>query len=108
MRMRRDESGQHAHGRAGVAAVERMFGLAKGACGSGDFNDIVFFDDSCPKGFHAGERRVWVGAGGEVGEAGGAFGETGEHGVAVGDGLVSGQRDRALQRAGGANGLNGH
>ena len=60
------------------------------------------------EGFHAGERGVGVGAGGEVGEARCAFSEAGEHGVAMRDGLVAGDGERALQGAGGADELGGH
>ncbi len=111
-RMRGDQAGEHTHGGAGVAAVERRGGLAKGAGGAGDFDDaggaFAGVRDLGAERFHAGERGVWVGAGGEVGEAGGAFGEAGEHGVAVRDGLVAGNGEGALQRAGGADDLRGH
>ena len=62
-------------------------------------------NDGCTEGFHAGQRGVRICAGGEVGEARGTFGNAGEHGVAVGDGLVAGERDGALQVAGGADDL---
>jgi hypothetical protein len=39
VRVRGDEAGEHAHGRAGVAAVERGCGLLEFACGAGDFDD---------------------------------------------------------------------
>ena len=65
-------------------------------------------EDGCAEGLHAGERGVWIGPGGEVGEARCAFGQAGEHGVAVGDGLVAGHGEGALQGAGGANDLGGH
>ena len=84
VRMRGDEAGQHSHGAAGVAAVERVLGLAKGSGGAGNLDGLVFFaNDSCAECFHAAKRRVRIGAGGEVGEPGGAFGEAGKHGVAV-------------------------
>ena len=107
--VRSDESGQHAHGGAGVAAVEWLGRLDEGASGAGDVDGfVVIVDDLCAEGLHAGERGVGIGAGGEVGEAGGAFGEAGEQGVTVRDGLVSGESDGALQSAGRTNGLSGH
>ena len=65
-------------------------------------------EDARAEGFHAGERGVGVGPGGEVGEARCAFGEAGEHGVAMRDGLIAGDGERALQGAGGADDLGGH
>jgi len=104
-----DEAGQHAHRRAGVAAVEGRGGLAEEAGDAGDFDGFVrLAEDGCAEGFHAGERGVGVGPGGEVGEAGGAFGEAGEHGVAMRDGLVAGNGEGALQGAGGTDELGGH
>ena len=106
--VRRDEAGEHAHGGAGVAAVERSGGLLECAGDAGDRDGLVrIVDDRGAEGLHAGEGGVRVGAGGEVGEARGAFGDAGEHGVAVGDGLVAGEGEGALQGAGGADELNG-
>ena len=64
--------------------------------------------NGCAEGGHAGEGAMRVGAGGEVGEPGGAGGQAGEHGVAVGDGLVAGQDEGALEGAGGTDELSGH
>ena len=91
VRMGGDEASQHAHGGAGVSAVERVLGLDEVAGGAGDFDGLVLLvrDGSAECG-HAGEGGVGVCAGGEVREAGGAFGEAGEHGVTVRDGLVAG------------------
>src|SRR5258707_1053964 len=88
VRVRGDEAGEHAHGGAGVAAVEWGGGLDEGACGAGDRDGLVgIMHDRRAEGLHAGEGGVGVGAGGEVGESRGAFGDSGEHGVTVGDGL---------------------
>ena len=112
VRMGGDEAREHAHGRAGVAAIERDGRLAEGSGYSGDFDDCRWactcLDDRCAKGFHAGERRVRVGSGGEVREPRRAFRQPGQHGVAVRDGLVAGDGERTLQRAGGADDLGGH
>ncbi len=72
-----DEAGEHAHGRAGVAAVERGCRLLEGPCGAGDFDVFFMMRDGSAEGGHAGERAVRVCSGGEVGEPGGAFGEAG-------------------------------
>src|SRR5271154_3310667 len=86
VRMRGDEASEHAHGGAGVAAVERTGWLGEAARSAGDGDGLVgIANDLCAEGLHAGEGGVRVGAGGEVGEAGGAFGDACEHGVAVGD-----------------------
>ena len=104
-----DEAGEHTHRRAGVAAVEGRGGLAEGASDAGDFDGAVWVaEDASAEGFHAGERGVGVGAGGEVGEARGALGKAGEHGVAMRDGLVAGDGEGALQGTGGADDLRGH
>ena len=108
VRVRGDEAGEHAHGGAGVAAVEWCGGLEEFACGAGDGDGLVgIVDDGGAEGLHAGEGGVGVGSGGEVGEARGACGDAGEHGVAVGDGFVAGEGDGALQSAGGADELSG-
>ena len=69
---------------------------------------LALREDAGAEGFHAGERGVGVGSGGEVREARRAFGEAGEHGVAVRDGLVAGDGEGALQGAGGADDHCGH
>jgi len=62
VRMGGDEAGEHAHGRAGVATVERRGGLLKFAGGAGYLDGLVFFlDDRCAEGLHAGERGVGIG-----------------------------------------------
>ena len=86
-----DEAGEHAHGGAGVAAVEVVLGLAEVAACAGDVDaaiGLLVYD--CAELGDAGEGGVRVGSGGEVDEVGCAFGEAGEHGVAVGDGFVAG------------------
>ena len=104
-----DEAGQHAHGRAGVAAVEGRGGLTEGPGDAGDLDGVVWVaEDARAERFHAGERGVGVGAGGEVGQARCAFSEAGEHGVAMRDGLVAGDGERAFEGAGGADDLGGH
>ena len=106
--LRGDEAGEHAHSRAGVAAVERGGGLLEGAGDAGDLNVGVVVDDGGAQGSHAGKGGVGVGAGGEVGQARRALGEAGEHGVTVRDGFVTGEQERALERAGGVDDLCGH
>ena len=112
VRVRGDEAGEHAHGRAGVAAVERGGGLTEGAGDAGDLDDagaaFAGVDDGGAERLHAGEGRVRVGAGGEVGEARRALGQTGQHGVTVRDGLVAGNDERALHATGGSYDLDGH
>jgi hypothetical protein len=109
VRMRCDEASEHTHGGAGVAAVEWSGGLAEVASDAGNLDGTVgIADDSCAEGFHAGERGVWIGSGGEVGETRGAFGEAGEHGVTVRDGLVAWDGEGALEAASGTDDLGGH
>ena len=104
-----DEARQHAHGGAGVAAVEGRGGLKERAGDAGDLDGVIWVaEDGGTEGFHAGERGVGIGAGGEVGQTRCAFGEAGEHGVAMRDGLVAGNGEGALQGAGGADDLGGH
>ncbi len=80
----------------------------KAPAGAGDGDGFVgVVHDGCAESFHAGERGVGVGSGGEVGEARGACGDAGEHGVAVGDGFVAGEGEGALQIAGGTDDLRG-
>ena len=103
-----DQAGEHTHGRAGVAAVERRRGLLKFPGAAGDLDGLVFFvDDGRAERFHACEGGVGIGPGGKVGEAGGAFCNAGQHGVTVRDGFVAGQGNRALKGAGGADRLCG-
>ena len=107
--LRGDEAGEHAHRGAGVAAVQRLRGLSEVAGGAGDGGGAGFRvgRDLRAEGGHAGQRAVRVGAGGEVRKGGGAFGKAGEQGVAVRNGLVAGQHERAAHGAGGANQLGG-
>ena len=102
--LRRKQAGDHAHGRAGVAAVERLVGGGHAAGDAGDFDralaDLV---DLGAQRLHAGQGGGTVGAGGEVGEARGSLGEGAEHGVAVADGLVAGQAQASVDIAGGAD-----
>ena len=102
--LRREQAGDHAHRRAGVAAIERMSGGRDAAADAGDLNA-----PSCQCGTFApsasmqAQGRSAIGAGGEVGEARDAFSKGAEHGVAVTDGLVAGQAQAAVDIAGGAD-----
>ena len=94
VRMGRDEAGEHAHGGAGVAAIEGVLRLDEVAGGTSDFDGLIglVIDCGTERG-HAREGGVRICAGGEVGEAGSTFGEAGQHSVTVRDGLVTRQRD---------------
>ena len=94
--LRREKPGDHAHGRAGVAAVERMSGGSDAAGDAGDFDGVcagsIYL---CAERLHAGEGGGAVRAGGEIGEARSALSEAAEHGVAMADGFVAGQAKAA-------------
>ena len=94
--LRREKAGDHAHGRAGISAIEGMSWRRDAAGDAGDFNGVgagaVYF---CAERLHAGECRSAVGSGGEVGEARSALGEAAEHCVAMADGFVAGQAKAA-------------
>jgi len=102
--LRREQAGDHAHRRAGVAAVEWMVCRSHAAAYAGDFHRIaarpIHF---CAQRFHARQCRGAVGAGGEVGKARCAFRECAQHGVAVADGFVAGQTQAAEDVARGAD-----
>ena len=55
VRVRRDETTQHTHRRAGVATVKWGGGLYEGSRGAGDGDGFVLVaDDGCAEGFHTG------------------------------------------------------
>jgi hypothetical protein len=98
--LRREQAGEHAHGRAGVAAVE---GLVRGRELAGcaeDFDCIVFVRDLSAEGTDAGEGGSAVGSGGKIGKARGAVGESAQQCVTVADTFVTGQAKAALDVAG--------
>jgi hypothetical protein len=106
--VRCDQAGEHAHGRAGVAAVKRFGRLTEVPCGADHFDVPFMLGDGCTECRHAGERTVRVGSGGEVRQTAGTLGNAGEERIPVRDGLVAGQHDGALERLGRADEFGGH
>ena len=100
-RLRCDQARQHAHGRAGVAAVEGMVRGGEVAGGSGDFDCVVRPRNLGAEGGDTGEGGGTVGAGGEIGKARGPVGESAQQCVTVADTFVAGQAKAALDIAGG-------
>ena len=102
--LRREQAGDHAHRRAGVAAIERMIRGRDVAADAIDFNPaVVQLADLGAECLHAGEGGGAVGAGGEVGEARSAFRKCAQQGVAMADGFVAGQAQGAEDVACGAD-----
>src|SRR5258708_30130028 len=67
--------------------------------------DSVFIDfDLGAQGFHASERAVAIGGGGEMAQFAGAFGKGGDHGVTMGDRFVAWRLDAARELLRGVNG----
>ncbi len=89
-----EDAGEHADGGSGIAGVESGGGLPqalKAASVHDEFGAGAFdLDAQCP---HTTQRGMAICAAGVVGYARLALGDGGQHGVAMGDGLVAGQRD---------------
>ncbi len=90
--LRCEQSGDHAHRGAGVAAIEGMIRGCDEAADAIDFDTaVVELADLGAEGLHAGERGCAIRPRREVGETRGAFSECAKHGVTVTDGLVAGE-----------------
>ena len=94
--LRRQQPGDHAHRRAGVAAIQRLaVGVTRPptpVISTGPSSSLLH---ARAQRLHAGKRRSAIRAGGEIAEARSAFGKRGQHAVAVADGLVAGQAKAA-------------
>ena len=94
--LRRQQARNHAHGRAGVAAVERAVRGRYAAADARHFHRAVLQPvDARAQRLHATQRRSAIRARGEVRESRRAFGKRGQHAVAMADGLVAGQAQAA-------------
>ena len=91
-RLRCDQARQHAHGRAGVAAVEGMVRGGEVAGGSDNFDCVVSPRNLGAEGGDTGEGGGTVGAGGEIGKARGPVGESAQQCVTVAILLSPGRR----------------
>jgi hypothetical protein len=93
---------RQAHGRAGVAHVERMRGgLQAAAAGAVHTDDIVLRAlDAHAQRLQGGHRGEAVGAVEEAGRLGDAFGQSAQHQRTVRDRLVAGHADGAVQMRG--------
>ena len=89
-------SRQQAHGRAGIACIQRTPAAFQAAgTVAGDADHVLVLLHVGAERAHARERAVAIDGGGEVAKFAGAFRNSREHGVTVGDGLVAWRLDAA-------------
>jgi hypothetical protein len=103
--LRCEQAGDHAHGRAGVAAVERGWPAADFAADAGDFDDAVFGAALrlAPSALMQARVEAQSAPVEKLVKREVPFGEGGQHAVAMADGFVAGQAQAAVDVFGGAD-----